>query len=198
MSLRGSGSFNVARCPRRSFRCGQQRGQCASLDTRNSVDFDEKVRVAHFNVKRLKLIAMCFDQRFLGLATSYDLYAQFDLFPSAIAFVELLYYDTTKLSTETRGIYLAIEGVATAIRDSVPDNYLLMRQGYWPSLEIMEPDDVAPNTPEYNYHARPYFEVRALPATGATAERSRSCFSLWHQPRPTTCSACQAPASWQP
>ena len=34
-----------------------------------------------------------------------------------------------------------------------------MRQGYWPRVEVMEPDDIAADTPAFNYHTRAYYEL---------------------------------------
>ena len=41
---------------------------------------------------------------------------QFDLFPSGVAFVEVRYLEESTQQLETRGVYVAVEGVPRAIR----------------------------------------------------------------------------------
>lgn len=99
LQLRGSGSFSIITCPRRSFRFVliiddfffSNSSFCVHLFRFAlrcfvlvcSLIFDEEVRIGTFNVKNLKLVSMCFDDRLIALATSYDIYRQ----------VKILFFD---------------------------------------------------------------------------------------------------------
>ena len=85
---------------------------------------------------------------------------QYALFPSNFIYSEVRYLDLVKGTSESRGVYLAIESVSAATRNVDPSVHTLMRRGYWPTLEVMEPDNVTTATPAaYRQVTRRFWEV---------------------------------------
>jgi hypothetical protein len=74
-------------------------------------------------------------------------------------YAEVRYVNLAKAQVETRGVYLAIESVSQSTRAVDESTYILMRRGYWPGLEVNEPDNIVYNTSAYTYITQRFWEI---------------------------------------